>query len=114
MSKKSEFKEVIDENSEKYFVKDLGDGSEIHKVNNVRRKGDTLFYCYKNNHSLGWTGDQKTAEIVAKNGYVVTMEEASELSLWETWNDAVNSGATVLIDENQTQYMSLGFNIIMS
>lgn len=91
----------------KVLVKTLPNGAEITK------SGDE-FYAYDTRRNyLGFASSQEQAEYMASNGYPNIMDDASELSLWEMWNDAINSGEKPLEDKDGTQFLSLGFDTIM-
>lgn len=76
---------------------------------------DDDFWAYDaQGRQLGWTSSQKEAEFMAVHGFPNGMDDASDLSLWLAWNDAVRSGEIVLQDEQGRQFLSLGHRVVMS
>jgi hypothetical protein len=87
------------------YVRRLSCGAEIHtnKDRSEYRPHDS------SGKYLGFTSDEDTAEYMATMGFtnVPDSDAAAELCLWPTWNDAVNSGHTVLLGEEGEQLIAL-------
>jgi hypothetical protein len=108
MKSKSEFNRVK-RNGDTLLVKTLPNGSEVQN-NGV----DFTAYDADGNY-LGFHADQDKAEASAISGKpsIATIDNANDLALWLMWNDAIDSGARVLSDEEGWQIISLRDGIFM-
>ena len=95
----------------KVWVKLPAGGGEVH------RDGE-CFEAFDNNGNFlgGLISTQVNAEHAAQHGYVVTLflDAANDLDLWQAWNSAVGMGRQVLLAEDGTQIIYLGYDVWMS
>jgi hypothetical protein len=107
-TKVAEFKRVK-RNGDTLYIKTLPGGAEVH-----RSKGEFTVYDYDGNY-LGFTADQAKAEAMAMRGRpgLITIDGASDLSLWVMWNDAIENGARVLTDDDGWQIIFIRDGIFM-
>lgn len=103
---KSEFKR-LKRGDKLCRVKELPGGAEI------RVDGGEFYAHDAKGRYLGWTNNQPEAEHMATTGHVNMMDDASDLSLWLVWNDALDSGENVLEDGEGNQFLSLGHGVVM-
>lgn len=81
----------------------------------VKQSGDEFIALDRAGNYIGFTASKTVAETMANTGRVcvATIDSACEISRWPLWNDAVDSGARVLVDDKNRQVISLGDSIFM-
>lgn len=107
-TKPTGFKRVKCDAGKSRLVKALPNYSKIERCGK-----DYEVYDTQGNY-LGFSKDLSEAEFMALNGYTNRMDNASDLSLWLVWNDAVASGEKVLEDDEGKQFLSLDHDVVMS
>jgi hypothetical protein len=73
----------------------------------IERRGRD-YHVYVDGRYYGWTPDKATAERMRDERLPgrTAVEDASELSLWTAWNDAVQSGMPTVFEDDE------GFQLI--